>query len=415
MDKTNFGEIISKRSGIMELMEDLGSAMLGKEKKYMLGGGNPAHINEVNQIWRERMNSILLDGNEFDKMLVNYDTPKGNDEFLETLANLLNEKYGWNITRDNIGLTNGSQSGYFILLNFFGGLYKDGKKRKILLPIVPEYIGYADQLITENSYKGVKPLIDDLGDNVFKYSIDFNNLQIDDDISALCISRPTNPTGNVVTDEEVRKLSDLTKEKNKILFIDNAYGAPFPSILFENINPIWNENIVYSMSLSKIGLPSVRTGIFVANKEIIRALSYSNAIMSLSNSTIGQFITKPLIENGDLVNISENIIKPFYYKKSRKTIEIIKEIFGNKIDYRIHMSQGALFLWIWFKNLPISTTVLYEKLKEKNVLVVPGKYFFFGTEEDWKHREECIRITYSQSEEDIVTAIKIMADVILSL
>ncbi|MEN8908062.1 MAG: valine--pyruvate transaminase [Clostridiales bacterium] len=415
MDFSIFGNRISKSSGIMELMDDLGNALNGKDKKYMLGGGNPSHIEEVNKIWRKRISQIMSNENDFEKMFVNYDAPQGNISFLESLANLLNKKFNWNITAENIGISNGSQNGYFILLNIFSGLYKNNQKRKILLPIVPEYIGYSDQLVSENSFQGTIPKIVEVKDNFFKYNIDFDSLNISNDISAICVSRPTNPTGNVISDEELTILSDIATKNNIPLFIDNAYGLPFPSIIFDKATPIWNENIVYSMSLSKLGIPSVRTGIFVARKEIIKALSRANAIMNLSNSTIGQFITKPLIENGDIIRISEEIIKPYYYNKSRKTIKIIQDTFGDSIDYKIHVSQGALFLWIWFKNLPITTSELYEKLKEKNVLVVPGKYFFFGLDKKWNHSEECIRITYSQSEEDIKTAFQIIHDVIRAI
>ncbi|MEA7931692.1 aminotransferase class I/II-fold pyridoxal phosphate-dependent enzyme, partial [Salmonella enterica subsp. enterica serovar Montevideo] len=41
---------------------------------------------------------------------------------------------------------------------------------------------------------------------------------------------PTNPTGNVITDEELMKLDRLANQHNIPLVIDNAYGVPFPGI-----------------------------------------------------------------------------------------------------------------------------------------------------------------------------------------
>jgi len=38
---------------------------------------------------------------------------------------------------------------------------------------------------------------------LFKYHVDFSQLQPGDDIGALCVSRPTNPTGNVLTEDEI--------------------------------------------------------------------------------------------------------------------------------------------------------------------------------------------------------------------
>ena len=45
----------------------------------------------------------------------------------------------------------------------------------------------------------------------------------------ICVSRPTNPTGNVITDEELMKLDLLAQQRDIPLVIDNAYGVPFPA------------------------------------------------------------------------------------------------------------------------------------------------------------------------------------------
>ena len=38
-----------------------------------------------------------------------------------------------------------------------------------------------------------------------------------------------------------------------------------------------------------------------------------------------------------------------------------------------------MFLWLWFEGLGIGTTELYQRLKRKGLLVVPGKYFSPGS------------------------------------
>lgn len=48
------------------------------------------------------------------------------------------------------------------------------------------------------------------------------------------MSRPTNPTGNVITDEELIKLDALAHQHGVPLVIDNAYGVPFPGIIFSD-------------------------------------------------------------------------------------------------------------------------------------------------------------------------------------
>ena len=53
---------------------------------------------------------------------------------------------------------------------------------------------------------------------------------------------------------------------------------------------------------------------------------------------------------------------------------------------------------------------LYQRLKRRQVLVVPGHYFFFGLEEPWQHQHECLRITFSQSEKIVEEGLTILAE-----
>ena len=404
-NKTQFYRRYAGSSGIGELMKDLGKAMTNGDM-LMLGGGNPASIPEVNQLWIKRISEMAEEKEELTKALVHYDTPQGNQAFIKELAAFLNRHYNFGISEKNIAVTNGSQTAMFYLMNLLGGTGEDGIMRKILFPLVPEYIGYADQHLEEDALLALKPEIQYIGENRFKYYIDFKALEgVNHSLGALCVSRPTNPTGNVLTNEEVDKLHKFCKERKIPLIIDNAYGAPFPQILFQDIEPIWDEDVILSMSLSKIGLPSTRTGIIVAKEEIIKALCSVNAISSLSTGSLGQVITRPLLTDDTLYNISKNVVQPYYRKRSEKALQWVDQYLEG-LPYRAHVSEGALFLWLWFPELPITTVELYQRLKERKVLVIPGKYFFYGLEEDWNHREQCIRITYSQEEQAVEEGIR---------
>ncbi len=435
MTLSDFGKKFTERSGILDLMDDLSLALQGSEKKYMLGGGNPAHIPEVQQVFRKRIEEILRTPGALEAMLGNYDSATANASFAEALAALLNSRFGWPIGPENIAVTNGSQTAFFLLFNLFGGragyitdtivqdgsegggtrkrdrMQKHNRMQKIVFPLCPEYIGYADQGIYPDQFVSFPSRIEELENGFFKYRVDFNRLEIPKDAGALCVSRPTNPTGNVLTDGEVRELARIAAERGIPLFLDNAYGLPFPKIIFEDVHPYWDENVVFSMSLSKLGLPSVRTGILVARKEIVRAVSAANAIANLANGGIGQILVTPLIRNGEIIRISEEYIYPFYKRRSARTIQWIHEAFPKHLEYRIHKSEGAIFLWIWFKNLRITTKELYEKLKERHVIIVPGEYFFFGLSEPWDHSTQCIRLNYSGPEKDVQRGIEIIAEV----
>ena len=409
---SNFGQHLCSGSGIEELMDDLGNALVsGGSDIKMLGGGQPAHIPEVNALWHKRLEEIMNTPGGVDKMLANYDPPRGNPVFLESIAELLRTHFGWDINANNIAVTAGGQTAFFFLFNALAGEFQDGSKRKILLPLVPEYIGYANQSVGGDIFRTVKPIIEKIGEHDFKYRVDFENLNVDDDIAAICVSRPTNPTGNVLTDEEISKLRRMANEKDIPLIIDNAYGAPFPNIIFTEATAVWDENIVLTLSLSKIGLPGTRTGIVIAREEIASAVSSMSAIVGLANGNVGQAIMQPLMQSGEILKLSDEVVRPYYIKKSRQAREWVEESFDARLPYRVHLSEGALFLWLWFEDLPITTQELYERLKMRGVLIVSGHYFFFGHSDDsWKHRDECIRMTFTMDEHQVRGGIQIIAE-----
>ena len=404
------GRKLTSRSGILELMDDLGRAMSEHPEMRMMGGGNPARIPGVEAVWRERMHQVMNDGDRFERMLAHYDVPQGQPQFIRSLVRHLNDRFGWGLSERNVAITNGSQTAYFLLFNLLGGRDAGGNPRRILMPLCPEYIGYADQGLQPDVFSSCRPCIENLGAHRFKYRVDFDRLTVGDDIAAICVSRPTNPTGNVLTDEEIRRLAALADAHDIPLIIDNAYGAPFPGIVFSDVEPVWNPDIILSLSLSKLGLPGVRTGILVAREDVIDAVAAANAIGSLANGNLGQTLVEPLLAGGDITGLCRDVIRPFYEERALRAQAWVEEFFDDDLDYHVHVCEGALFLWLWFRDLPVTTRTLYERLKTRDVLVVPGSYFFYGLDEPWQHSRECIRVNYALNPDSVREGLAILAD-----
>ena len=411
MKFSDFGKRFAGEIGIGELMDDLGDALVSDPAPLMLGGGNPAHIAEVQALFRSRMKDILSTAGEFERVIGNYDTPQGAKAFVGALADLFRDEFGWSIGPENIALTNGSQNAFFSLFNLFAGKFEGGHLKQILLPLAPEYIGYSEVGLEPNFFQANRPEIELLDDRLFKYRVDFDRLKMNDSIGAICFSRPTNPTGNVVTDDEVSRLREIANLQGIPLIIDNAYGTPFPNIIYTEAQPVWDENIVLCLSLSKFGLPSLRTGIVIAREEIIQVISRMTSVFSLAPGSLGPALALDLVKSGEITRVSNETVKPFYEEKANRAVAQLRREMGDHIPMRIHKPEGALFLWLWFEGLPISSQELYQRLKKKGVLVVSGHYFFPGMEEDnWDHKNQCIRVTYAQDEAVVKQGISLIAE-----
>jgi valine--pyruvate aminotransferase len=402
MHLSRFGQRFARPSGIAELMEDLGRALAVGGDTLMLGGGNPAHIPALEALFRAELAKLSGAPERFAQVFGDYSPPQGEGGFIEALAGLLRHEYGWDFGPENIALTSGSQLSFFMLFNLFAGESGKGTRKKILLPLSPEYIGYTDLCVEPDGIVARRPLIDlcesgidPCGDRRFKYRVSFEDLAIGEDIGAVCLSRPTNPSGNVISDVDLKRLATLAESHEVPLIVDGAYGPPFPNILFREIIPLWDDSMVLSLSLSKLGLPGVRTGIVIARPEIIAAVARMNAILSLAPGGIGPAILRDLLGNGAIIRIAREIIQPYYAARLRDALGQLSLALEG-LPYRFHEPEGAMFLWLWFKDLPIPTRTLYARLKDRGVLVVPGEHFFPGFPGYWRHTEECIRVHYAQ-------------------
>lgn len=403
-----FGQKLSRDAGIISLMDDLGSALRENPEMIFMGGGNPARVPAMEAFFEQALHQVLDDPEEKLRLLGIYQPPAGDSALLDDLASMLRREYGWQITRDHIALANGSQSAFFVLFNLFGGTDAEGNFLRIQLPMTPEYLGYNEQGIEEKLFISSRPEIELLDNQFFKYHVDFKQLEVHPDAGALCVSRPTNPTGNVISDRELDGLQALAAQQQIPLIVDGAYGTPFPNIMFVDAAASWNENMILVLSLSKLGLPGARTGIVIARPDIIQAFARANTIVSLAPGNMGAAFMKQLIAGDQLLSLSRNTVQPFYQARMQQAVSIFKTALAG-LPYRLHQPEGAIFLWLWFEGLPIDSDALYQRLKQRGVLVVSGHHFFPGLEQPWSHRQQCIRITYCQDNEKLVAGANIIA------
>lgn len=405
---SEFSEQLAAGASIVDLMADLGEALNVNPNMLFLGGGNPAHIPAFERKAADALRGICGDEEALHKLLGVYQSPQGSERLIALLVAYLQQQ-GWPITERNVCLTAGSQSAFFMLFNSLAGKASDGSVRKICLPLVPEYLGYADQGLSPAMFQTLRPKIELMAHHQFQYHIDFDSLTLSEDLAAICVSRPTNPSGNVIADTELARLGEMADARGIPLIVDCAYGKPFPGVLYGNESLLWRENRIYVLSLSKLGLPGVRTGIVIADESIIQTLVHTNTVVSLANGNLGPALLSAFLEAGELDSICDELIVPFYRRKREFALAKIAEYFRG-IDYRVHRSGGAFFLWFWFPSLKISSTELYMRLKQKNVLVMDGAHFFFEHSDSWDHAKQCIRITYCAADEVLDEAIAIIAD-----
>lgn len=411
---TQFGTRMSHLTGVRAIMRDIIETLrTGQGQEFInLSAGNPVLLPEVEQLWRD-CTTDLLSSPEYGEVICRYGTSQGYQPLIDAVVKDFNQRYGLSLTERNILITPGSQALYFYAANAFGGYTSAGHLKQIVLPLSPDYTGYGGVTLIPEALMAYQPTLEvDATAHRFKYRPDFSQLEINENTGCVLFSRPCNPTGNVLTDDEVKKIADLAAPYDVPVLIDSAYGPPFPALNFTEMTPCFGGNLVHCMSLSKAGLPGERIGIAIADEPVIEVLECFQTNLCIHSSRYGQAIAARAIQSGALAEISLQVIRPFYQQKFTVLEATLDQAMPQELPWFLHRGEGAIFAWLWLDELPISDWQFYQQLKQVGVLVVPGSPFFPGLQTDWAHKHQCLRISLTATNEELVLAMQRLAKVV---
>lgn len=413
-DLTQFGEQMSQLTGVRAIMKDISETLRASSDRDLINmsAGNPVILPEVEQLWRD-CTADLLSSSEYGEVVCRYGESQGYQPFIDVIKADFNKRYGLNLSDRNILITPGSQCLYFFAANTLGGYSSSGKLKQIVLPLSPDYTGYGGVSLVPESLVAYKPTLDlDATAHRFKYRPDFSQLEINENAGCVIFSRPCNPTGNVLTEDEVKKIAAMAAPYDVPVFVDSAYAPPYPALNFTDMTPIFGGNIIHCMSLSKAGLPGERIGIAIGDERTIQILQSFQTNLCIHSSRYGQAIAARAIASGALAEIAETVIRPYYQQKFTVLETTLDRAMPKDLPWFLHRGEGAIFAWMWFQDLPMTDWELYQELKKVGVIAVPGSSFFPGLREDWKHKHECIRLSLTASDEAIEMGMERLAKVV---
>ena len=350
----------------------------------MLGGGQPARIPEMNAVWRRRLEELAEEDGGLERALTTYDPPRGNPRFLAGHRRACSATPSAGTSaRKTSPSPRAARPRFSFSSTCSPGACRMGAARKILLPLVPEYIGYSDQGVDGCLFRAVPPLIEKTGPHEFKYRVDFDqlgnhpghrrDLRLAADQSRPATCSPTRRS---------RVCRHLAKRHDIPLIIDNAYGAPFPGIIFEPATPFWEPHVILTYSLSKIGLPGTRTGIVIGPPEIIRAARlderHRRPVQSehrpADHAAADRIRRDPAPQpRGGAAVLSGKMPTRARGRASRPSATTSS---GSCTAARARCSCGS-----GFPACRSPRKELYQRLKQRGVLVIPGEYFFFGLDD----------------------------------
>ena len=396
---------ISKPSRLREYLNNLSSFLLEESEVNNLSIGNPSFISPLAELWAKEFANVVAQ--EFQLAAGKYSLSRGNPGLIQEWKNFYNERYLTDVKAEEIVIGPGSQMLVFCVVNILCGICGHAR-RSLVLPILPDYSGYFSLSLNRTTVVGLSPLVEVSGDRGFTYSIDFKTLESLDDIGAILVSNPMNPTGKVLSEEELRRLVNIAVEKNCFLIVDNAYGNPIPKVIDYFHSPLVHDRVINLFSLSKAGLPGERLGIMMGNSEILNKVSSFLSNSMLHSSQLPQVVLKNLLRDGQLEYIMSNNVTSFYKDKYDYAYSLFLDQLPPNLNWRIYSAHSGMFLWIWINEPNFDCEDFYEMLKTNTrTIVMPGSFFFDN--EDHTHSKQCFRVSVVSSKEEIARGVVAIA------
>ncbi|PLV56276.1 aspartate aminotransferase [Thermotoga sp. SG1] len=291
-----------------------------------------------------------------EKGQIKYTDPRGIYELREAIAKKIGEKYGKEISPDQVVVTNGAKQALF---NTFMALLDLGDEVIVFSPV---WVSYIPQILLAG---GTVKVVETFMKNGFHPSIEEVERLLVGKTKAVLINSPNNPTGIVYSKSFLEGLLKLSEEMNFYIVSDEVYDSlvytdDYTSILdvAENF-----DRVVYINGFSKShSMTGWRVGYLISNKELVSAVSKIQSHTTSCINTVAQYAALKAIE------VDNSYMIRVFRERRDFTVERFK-----RMGVKFVEPQGAFYL---FFKVPGDDVEFCEKLlEEKKVALVPGSSF----------------------------------------
>ena len=314
-----------------------------------------------------------------------YTVSSGLHQLRQEIGNYLNRRFELEYNENEIMVTVGASEGVDIALRC---LLNEGDEVIILKPA---YVAY-EPLITLSG--GVCKTIELKEENDFKLTPEDLKNAITPKTKVLLMNFPSNPTGGVMSKEDLDKIVPIIKENNIFVLSDEIYAEltyDSKHVSIASYPEIKDQVLLISGFSKAFAMTGWRLGYVCGNKEIIDVFKSIRDYSIMGPATFIQYGGIEAMRGGD------NDIEKMKLEFERRRNYVVSRL--NEMGLKCAKPKGAFYC---FPN--ISSTGLnghdfsIRLVKEKGVAVVPGVAF-------GENGQNNIRISYASKMEDLKEAL----------
>ena len=316
----------------------------------------------------------------FDKKLT-YGDIWGSERLIEAIKSLYINQQNKNITT-----THGAIGANQLI---FQALLEKGDEVITIAPIyqqhysIPKALGANVKLLYLREEANWLPNIRELENNLTRKT------------KLICINNPNNPTGAVIPNKMLERISEIASLNNTWIFSDEAYrglnlvGNPYSS----SIADIYEKGISVGSMSKTYSLPGLRVGWICAREDLITEINKHREYNTISISPLDDYFASIALENKEKIHIRNfNLMKQSY--------SVLNNWLNEEIYIKANLPQGGTTALLRYKK-DIPSRILCKNLQNKTgVALLPGETM---------EMEGTVRIGYCVSAKVLETSLKLFS------
>lgn len=378
---------------VFQLKSEGAFEMLAKAQELESQGRDIIHLEIGQPDFDTPMNIKNVGKKAINEGYTKYTSAQGLLKLREEIAKLVSETRHIHVYSDQVVVTPGAKP-----IIFFSILACVNEDEEVLYPN-PGFPTYESVINFVNAKPIPIPLLEEKN---FTVDIDFLKKAMNPNVKMIILNSPHNPTGGVLTQKDLKVISEMAVEYDVIVLSDEIYSEIIYDNEFHSISsfPDMKKNTIILDGFSKFhSMTGWRLGYGVMPFELARHIT---KLMVNSNSCAAAFTQMAGVE---AIQGPQNEQKA-RVEKFRKRRDIIVEGLNKIKGFSCRTPKGAFYAFPNIKNLEMPSQELANYILEKaGVACLPGSCFGeFG--------EGYLRFSYANSVENIERALDRIQDAV---
>ncbi len=324
------------------------------------------------------------------KGVVHYTELSGLDELRRAIAKRERIKTGlYYDPLKEIVVTAGASEGLYCIWNVFLN-----PEDEVMIPS-PYYSSYFNQLIYSGTNLVKVPI---MKDGKIKFDIEDFKARLTKNTKMILINSPNNPSGYVMTEEDLNMIAEFAIENDLIVISDECYD----SFIFEGnyksiatLPGMRERTLVVNSSSKTFSMTGWRIGYVMGNEDFIREIGKIHSHISVCATSFAQAGAVEAYKN--VFKEVENMVAEFKLRR-----DYVAKCLGKIDGISFIEPKGAFYVFINVGKLGMDGIEFSERiLREKGIALAPGSSF--GSE--WK---DYVRLAYTCSMDNIIEAMELM-------